>query len=61
MPGHSKDEARRALEAFPRGVFLLTASFANKRCGQLVQSVQTCAEEPMLVCVAARKSLSEAR
>ena len=48
-------EARRALALFPRGSFLLTACFEHKRAGQIVQSVLPCAEEPMLICIAARK------
>jgi flavin reductase (DIM6/NTAB) family NADH-FMN oxidoreductase RutF len=53
--GCNAAEARRAFSIFPRGCFLLTAAFENKRSGQIVESVQPCAEEPMLVCVAARK------
>jgi flavin reductase (DIM6/NTAB) family NADH-FMN oxidoreductase RutF len=55
MGGSSLAEARRALALFPRGYFLLTACFEHKRAGQLVQSVLPCAEEPMLICIAARK------
>jgi len=55
MSGSPAPEARRALSLFPRGCFLLTASFDHKRAGQIVESVQPCADEPMLVCVAARK------
>jgi flavin reductase (DIM6/NTAB) family NADH-FMN oxidoreductase RutF len=55
MPGSSLAEARRAFALFPKGSFLLTACFENKRAGQIVQSVQPCADEPMLICVAARK------
>jgi flavin reductase (DIM6/NTAB) family NADH-FMN oxidoreductase RutF len=55
MPGSFQDEARRALAAFPRGAYLLTAAFEQKRSGQIVHSAQSCADEPMLVCIAARK------
>jgi flavin reductase (DIM6/NTAB) family NADH-FMN oxidoreductase RutF len=55
MNGSPHAEARRALAMFPRGAYLLTANFEHKRSGQIVQSVQPCADEPMLVCVAARK------
>lgn len=55
MSGSPLDEARRALTAFPRGSYLLTAAFENKRAGQIVHSVQCCADEPILICVAARK------
>src|SRR5262245_446285 len=51
-------EARRALSMFPRGQFLLTSAFDHKRAGQFVESVQPCAEEPLLVCVSARKGHS---
>lgn len=55
MTGSPLAEARRALALFVRGSYLLTASYEHKRAGQVVQSVQPCADEPMLVCVAARK------
>jgi len=55
MSGSPQAEARRALSLFSRGTYLLTAAFEHKRAGQIVQSVQPCADEPMLVCVAARK------
>ena len=55
MSGSPQAEARRALALFSRGSYLLTATFEHKRAGQIVQSVQPCADEPMLVCVAARK------
>ena len=48
MPG-SIAEARRALSLFPRGLYLLTACFDNKRAGQFVESVQPCAQEPLLI------------
>src|SRR5512144_498395 len=54
MTASPLDEARRALAAFPRGSYLMTAAFESKRAGQIVYSVQCCADEPMLVCVAAR-------
>lgn len=55
MSGSPLVEARRALALFPQGLFLLTACYEHKRAGQIVQSVQPCADEPLLVCVAARK------
>ena len=48
-------ETRRALSFFPRGLYLLTSRFEQKRAGQLVASVQPCAEEPLMICVAAKK------
>lgn len=53
--GGSIAEARRALAMFPRALYLLTSAFEQKRAGQFVESVQPCAHEPLLVCVAARK------
>ncbi len=55
MTGYPLEEVRRALELFPRGLFLLTARFESKRAGQMVVSAVACAQEPLLVCVSARK------
>jgi flavin reductase (DIM6/NTAB) family NADH-FMN oxidoreductase RutF len=55
MPASFLDDARRAIGVFPRGAYLLTAAYEHKRAGQLVYSVQPCADEPILICVAARK------
>lgn len=51
----ASSDARRALSFFPTGAYLLTSAFEQRRAGQLVASVQPCADEPMLVCIAARK------
>jgi len=51
-------EARRAHSLLPRAKFLLTACFEGRRAGQIVECVQACASEPMLVCVAARNGHS---
>lgn len=48
-------EARRALAMLPSGVFVVTSSFEGKKGGVLVKSVMPCADEPLLVCVAAWK------
>jgi flavin reductase (DIM6/NTAB) family NADH-FMN oxidoreductase RutF len=48
-------EARRAHSLLPRGVYLLTACFDGRRAGQIVESVQPCSAEPLLVCIAALK------
>jgi len=48
-------DAQRAFLLLPRGGYLMTSRFESKRAGQFVGSVQPCAEEPMLVCIAARK------
>jgi flavin reductase (DIM6/NTAB) family NADH-FMN oxidoreductase RutF len=37
------------------GVFVLTAQFEGKRAGVVVRSVQPCADEPPLLCVAVRR------
>ena len=55
MTGLHLAEAQRAFLLLPRGGFVMTSRFEQKRAGQFVGSVQPCAEEPMLVCIAARK------
>lgn len=52
-PGLS--DVRRAVTLLPGGIFILSAAFEAKRAGQLVISVHQCAEEPLLICVSARK------
>ncbi len=42
----------------PSGWFVLTAAFEAKRSGMIVRWVQPCAEEPLLVAVAARRGHS---
>lgn len=49
---------RRALSLLPAGTFVLTAAFESKRSGIIVRWVQPCAEEPLLVAVAARRGHS---
>lgn len=44
-----------ALSMLPSGLFLMTSAFEGKRAGVLVSSVQPCAGDPPLVCVAMRK------
>jgi flavin reductase (DIM6/NTAB) family NADH-FMN oxidoreductase RutF len=51
-------EARRAMAMFPRGLYLLTAAHERRRAGQLLETVSPCADEPPLICVAARKGHS---
>jgi flavin reductase (DIM6/NTAB) family NADH-FMN oxidoreductase RutF len=48
------DEVGRALGSLGRGLFLMTASYQNKRSGAVVRWVQPCADEPPLLCVALR-------
>ena len=48
-------EAHRAFAHLPCGGYLLTSRYEQKRAGQFASSVQRCAEEPMLICVSARK------
>lgn len=55
MTGYPLEEVRRALEFFPRGIFLLTARFETKRAGQIVVTAVACAHDPLLVLVSARK------
>jgi flavin reductase (DIM6/NTAB) family NADH-FMN oxidoreductase RutF len=49
------DELRRAIEQLAIGPFIMTAAHESKRAGLMVTSVQKCAEEPLLICVASRK------
>jgi flavin reductase (DIM6/NTAB) family NADH-FMN oxidoreductase RutF len=58
MSGLGVEEYRRALSALARSTFLMTSSFETKRSGVVVNSVQMCAEQPPLVCVALRKGHS---
>lgn len=44
-----------ALNLLPGGVFAITAAFDGHRSGCLAKSVQPCADEPLLICVAVRK------
>jgi flavin reductase (DIM6/NTAB) family NADH-FMN oxidoreductase RutF len=46
---------RDALGLVPGGVFLMTSCYQGSRAGLLVTSVQVCAWEPAMLCVAARK------
>jgi len=48
-------EVVRALEMLPRGTFVMTAAYDSRRGGVVVHWVESCAEEPRLVSVAARK------
>ncbi|HRQ72197.1 MAG TPA: flavin reductase family protein [Phycisphaerales bacterium] len=49
------DDPKAAIERVPGGTFVMTAAFEGKRAGVVVRSVQPCAEEPLLICVAAKK------
>jgi len=44
-----------ALKMLPGSMFLMTSAFETRRGGVIVHWVQPCAEEPCLICVAARK------
>ena len=44
-----------ALARVPGGSFLMTSCYQGARAGLLVSSVQVCAREPTMLCVAARK------
>ncbi|MDX2147209.1 MAG: flavin reductase family protein [Planctomycetota bacterium] len=47
--------ALAAIGHLPRGVFVMTSTFNNKRSGRLVSSVQPVASDPLLICVACTK------
>ncbi len=56
MSGQSQHQlVSAALGFLPRGRYLMTASFDGQRSGMLVEAVQCCSHEPMMLCVAARK------
>jgi flavin reductase (DIM6/NTAB) family NADH-FMN oxidoreductase RutF len=55
MPDTQAQQLDRALATLPCGLFLMTSAFDGKRAGHVVKSVQLCAHEPRLICVAARK------
>lgn len=48
-------EIPKAIDLLPGGIFAITANFEGHRSGCLAKSVQPCADEPILVCVAVRK------
>lgn len=48
-------DARHALSLMPCGIFVMTATFEGKRGGVRVRSVAPCADEPLLISVAAWK------
>ncbi len=54
MP-RSGHDFRRAVDQLAVGLFVMTAAHEAKRAGLVVASVQKCADEPLLLCVAARK------
>ncbi len=51
----TNDVIHDALNAIPGGMFVITSTFDGVRSGVIVRSVQPCADEPRLVCVAVRK------
>lgn len=55
MNDQIQSDARRALSLVPCGIFVMTAMFEGKRGGVRVKSVAHCADEPLLVSVAAWK------
>lgn len=55
MNSPTQTEVLRALCLLPSGLYVMTSAFEGKRAGVLVKSVQSCADEPLLISVAARK------
>ncbi|MBX3364578.1 MAG: flavin reductase [Phycisphaeraceae bacterium] len=51
----AKDPISAALDTIPGGAFIITSAFDGVRSGVIARSVQPCADEPRLVCVAVRK------
>ena len=56
--GAGETALSRALEYFPRGVFVMTAAFEDDRSGIRVLTAHQCSEEPILIAVAAQKGHS---
>lgn len=48
-------DIQRAVDSLTRGTFVMTSHHDDLRSGVIVHSVQACATEPQLICVAARK------
>lgn len=48
----------RALAMLPSGCFVLTSCYETKKSGMIVRWVQPCADEPVLIAVAARRGHS---
>ena len=44
-----------ALAQLPLGRYLMTAAFDGYRGGMIVHSVQRCSDDPLLICIAAKK------
>ena len=55
MSGQAVSPAIRALDFVPSAAWVMTSAFEVKRSGTLVQRVQLCADEPLLISVAVRK------
>lgn len=58
MSGANVNELDLAISMLPSGHYLMTSAFEGKRAGHIIRSVQICAEQPRLLCVAARKGHS---
>ncbi len=55
MGFEGEGDLERALRCLPTGCFVMTAAHEGKRSGMRIRSVQACADEPLLIAVAARK------
>ncbi|MFI4897516.1 MAG: flavin reductase family protein [Phycisphaerales bacterium JB059] len=55
MAGAGLSELERAMRCLPTGCFVMTSAYDGKRAGMRVRSVQACADDPLLISVAARK------
>jgi flavin reductase (DIM6/NTAB) family NADH-FMN oxidoreductase RutF len=55
MGSISQPDVIAAVRQLPSGAFIITAAHEGKRAGMLVHWVQPCADEPLLICIAARK------
>ncbi len=55
MNERTVQDARRAIGLIPCGMWVMTSAFEGRRAGVIVKSVSPCADEPMLLAVAAWK------
>ena len=55
MSERTVQDARRAIGLIPCGMWVMTSAFEGRRAGVIVKSVSPCADEPLLLAVAAWK------
>ncbi len=60
LTGEERTSVEQALALLPQALCVMTSAFDGGRAGVLVSRVMPCADEPLFVCVAARKGHSVA-